>query len=90
MFQAGAFGDPASPETRALYWSRMVGLHYPGAKELAEHCRQEAEAAKQQAAMQQAQAVPGAGGGQLGPMPDMGGQAPGPLPPESGGGGPWQ
>lgn len=91
MFQAGAFGDPASPETRALYWSRMVGLHYPGAKELAEHCRQEAETAKQQAqAMQQAQAAPGAGGGQLGPMPDMGVQAPGPVPPESGGGGAWQ
>lgn len=30
-FQAGAFGDPAAPETQALYWGKMELLHYPGA-----------------------------------------------------------
>ena len=95
MFQAGAFGDPASPETRALYWSRMVGLHYPGAKELAEHCRQEAEELRQQQAMQMQVAPPMQGGtGQ--PMPDMGGgtgqavpDMGGGMPPGGTGGGPW-
>ncbi len=30
-YAAGAFGDPALPETRLLFWSKMEQLHYPGA-----------------------------------------------------------
>ncbi|MCD8117866.1 MAG: hypothetical protein LUE21_12325 [Oscillospiraceae bacterium] len=30
-FTAGAFGDPALPETRLLFWQKMEQLHYPGA-----------------------------------------------------------
>lgn len=31
--QAGAYGNPAELETLVLYWSKMEGLHYPGAGE---------------------------------------------------------
>ena len=31
--RAGAFGDPADPETLLLYWRKLERLHYPGAAE---------------------------------------------------------
>ena len=31
--RAGAFGDPADPETLLLYWGKLERLHYPGAAE---------------------------------------------------------
>ena len=30
-YAAGAFGDPALPQTRLLFWAKMEQLHYPGA-----------------------------------------------------------
>ena len=31
--ESGAFGDPASPETLILFWTKMEQLHYPGASD---------------------------------------------------------
>lgn len=33
-FESGAFGDPSSPRTLQLFWTRMELLHYPGAAEV--------------------------------------------------------
>ena len=55
--QAGAYGDPQSPETLMLYWGKLEDQHYPGAAETAKYFRDKLEQMQQQAAMQAVQAA---------------------------------
>lgn len=50
-FQAGAYGNPADTETLILYWSKMEGLHYPGAGETKTALEARLEQQKQQQQM---------------------------------------
>lgn len=49
--QAGAYGNPAEIETLILYWSKMEGLHYPGAGETKTALEARLEQQKQQQQM---------------------------------------
>ena len=49
--QAGAYGNPAETETLILYWSKMEGLHYPGAGETKTALEARLEQQKQQQQM---------------------------------------
>ena len=40
-FQAGAYGDPALPQTKLIYWQNMEKAHYPYAQDNVERIRQE-------------------------------------------------
>lgn len=51
FYQIGAFGDPAQPDTAAVLWQRLEGLHYPGAAEI--KAALEEKARRQQLQMQQ-------------------------------------
>ncbi|MBQ7786154.1 MAG: hypothetical protein IJ381_08440 [Clostridia bacterium] len=54
--QAGAFGDPNSPDTLVMFWEKMELLHYPGAGEtlryLKDMMQRQAEAQQAQQAQQ--------------------------------------
>lgn len=40
-FQAGAYGDPALPQTKLIYWQNMEKAHYPYARDNVERIRTE-------------------------------------------------
>ena len=58
--QAGAYGNPAELETLILYWSKMEGLHYPGAGDTktALEKRLQSQQAQQQLMMQMQAMMP--------------------------------
>ncbi len=60
--QAGAYGNPAELETLILYWSKMEGLHYPGAGDTktALEKRLQSQQAQQQMMMQMQAMMPAA------------------------------
>lgn len=57
-FSAGAFGDPANPDTLIMFWQKMELLHYPGAAETKRYLEEQKQAAMeaQAAAEEQARA----------------------------------
>ncbi len=52
-FQSGAYGDPAMPETRLIFWQNMEKAHYPWANDNVERIKEEI---KRRAEMEQLQA----------------------------------
>ena len=65
-FSSGAFGDPTAVDTLILFWTKMKGLHYPGAADtlafLEEKKRREAEAAMKAQQMAEAETRNAMGG----------------------------
>lgn len=52
-FQAGAFGDPADPYTRLIFWQNMERAHYPWARDTVERIKAQIQTAQQLAALEQ-------------------------------------
>jgi hypothetical protein len=65
-FSSGAFGDPTAVDTLILFWTKMKGLHYPGAADtlafLEEKKKREAEAAMKAQQMAEAETRNAMGG----------------------------
>lgn len=53
--QTGAFGNPESPETLILFWSKMEQLHYPGAADTRTYIEEQYRRQQQMQQMQQMQ-----------------------------------
>ena len=52
-FQQGAYGDPAQPQTRLIFWQNMEKAHYPWARDNVERIKEEIAQMQQMAQMQQ-------------------------------------
>ena len=56
-FTAGAFGDPADPQTQILFWTEMEGLHYPLAANMKKLLTEQLRNQQQMANMQPEQSL---------------------------------
>lgn len=52
-YQAGAYGDPALPQTQLIFWLNMDKAHYPFARDNVERIREEIARQQEMAMMQQ-------------------------------------
>ena len=58
-FQSGAYGDPALPQTKLIFWLNMERMHYPYAHETVEMLKLQIQQAQQQAMAQQQMSAQG-------------------------------